>query len=333
MTTEVTQPPRHLKAIEWEGDKVLNITWQTSDVCNYRCSYCNPGNYGGVQPNTAIKTYTDNLDRMISRMERDGYTKVKLFLSGGEPTHWTILGDVCDWFETRLPGRVTIGVNTNLSRPLSWWRKNHRMFDDVVASYHPEWVKHERFLENALYLQDRVNYLAVRIMMLEERWHDMMRASEEIWDKMDNVYLEHVPILDEMSRDTDPYSYSDPAKVAWLMSYGTRIKQNRAKPPNRIGSVSTKEIYDDGHTQPVNSNRLLAEKRNFFKGWQCDIGCSINIGIGGDITMASCGQSGVIGYINRPMRMGDMPSSIICGKDHCHCGTDICIPKRMLSDA
>jgi len=93
------------------------------------------------------------------------------------------------------------------------------------------------------------------------------------------------------------------------------------------------EHYDDGTVQPLNSNRLVAEKRNFFRGWQCDIGCSINIAINGDVTLASCGQSGVIGNIGRPMDMGDLPRSITCAKDHCHCGTDICIPKRALVDA
>jgi len=214
---------KELRAIEWENDRVLNITWQTSDVCNYRCSYCNPGNYGGDQPNLDHAMYTENLDRILTKFEGDGYSKVKLFLSGGEPTHWRVLHEVHGWLDRRLPGRLTVAVNTNLSRPLSWWRDNHRMFDDVVASYHPGWVKHERFMENALYLQDRVNYLAIRIMMAEEHWSEMMQASVEIWDRMDNVFLEHVPILDEMSVNSQPYAYKDEAKVAWLTSYGTRI--------------------------------------------------------------------------------------------------------------
>ena len=25
----------------------VNITWQVSDFCNYKCSYCNPGNWAG----------------------------------------------------------------------------------------------------------------------------------------------------------------------------------------------------------------------------------------------------------------------------------------------
>lgn len=332
MEDKVTQDARELRAIEWEGSKMLTITWQTSDVCNYRCGYCNPGNYGGTQPNLDIAAYRENLDLILSHFENDGYDKVKLFLSGGEPTHWQILGDVYSYLSNRLPGRLTMAVNTNLSRPLSWWKDNHRMFDDVVASYHPGWVKHERFMENALYLQDRVNYLAIRVMMAEDHWQEMIDASSEIWDRMDNVHLEHVPILDEMSTNANPYAYKDEHRVAWLMSYGTRIKQERSKPPNRIGAAYVMEHYSDGHTQPVNSNRITAEKRNFFKGWQCDIGSSINIAINGDITLASCGQSGVIGNIGRPLHLEDLPRSITCGRTHCHCGTDICIPKRMLSD-
>jgi hypothetical protein len=88
------------------------------------------------------------------------------------------------------------------------------------------------------------------------------------------------------------------------------------------------ERYSDGTMQSINSNRLAAERRNFFQGWTCDIGSSINIGIDGSITLASCGVSGVIGNINGQIMLDDMPSSVVCSKHHCHCGTDICIPKR-----
>ena len=27
-----------------------NITWQVSDFCNFKCKYCNPGNWAGNNP-------------------------------------------------------------------------------------------------------------------------------------------------------------------------------------------------------------------------------------------------------------------------------------------
>ena len=317
-----------LVAIDWEEDPVLFITWQTSDVCNFRCSYCNEGNWGGNQPNEAVQAYQDNLGLILDSMQQRGYRKIKLFLSGGEPTHWQGLIPMLRWFTSRPGWQVTTAVNTNLSRPTVWWERFCHNFDDVVASYHPEWVKHDTFMANAQLLSTSVNYLAVRMMMSESHWDSQLARAEEIYAALPNVYLEYVPILAEMSRAAEPYSYADPRKVAWLEQHNLRIKQTAAKPRNRVGGTATMERWSDGSVQPVNSNRLAAEHHNFFEGWHCDIGSSINIAINGDITLASCGVSGVVGNINGTVHIDDLPATVICSKHHCHCGTDICIPKR-----
>jgi len=317
-----------LQAIEWETDPTLFITWQTSDVCNYRCGYCNPGNWGGAQPNEDVRTYQHNLDLMLRKMRDQGYGKIKLFLSGGEPTHWQGLMPMLQWFQAQQGWQVTTAVNTNLSRPTVWWERYCHHFDDVVASYHPEWVKHDVFLATAQLLSTSVNYLAVRMMMSEAHWDSQLLRAEEIYDALPNVYLEYVPILAEMSISAKPYDYRDKRKIAWLERNNLRIKQTASKPRNRVGGTATMERWSDGTVQPVNSNRLAAEHHNFFQGWTCDIGSSINIGINGDITLASCGASGVIGNINDELSLNQLPTSMVCPKHHCHCGTDICIPKR-----
>lgn len=322
---------KRLVAIEPDDGKTLYVTWQTSDTCNYRCSYCNEGNWGGRQPNIDLTGYQATIGPLIVHQLSRGYDRVKLFLSGGEPTHWPILRDICHWFDDITAMKTTKAINTNLSRPLSWWEQHHTLFDDVVASYHPGWAKHDRFMENIIYLQDKVNYLAVRIMMAEESWDEMLCIADQIWDALDNVWLEYVPILDEMSPSTKPYAYRDDAKQQWFKHTSTRCKQLRAKPNNRVGNTVTMERYADGTLQSVNSNRLIADGLNFFRGWQCDVGSSINIGINGDVTFATCGQGATIGNINRHEMNWEDFTSIVCDKSHCHCGTDICIPKRRLT--
>jgi organic radical activating enzyme len=320
-----------LQQIAWSEDPVLFITWQTSDVCNYRCSYCNPGNWGGNQPNEDLVVYQRNLEGILDQMWSKGYRKIKLFLSGGEPTHWQGMLPMLQWFRGLSDWRTTVAVNTNLSKPTVWWERFYHHFDDVVASYHPEWVKHDVFMANAQLLSTNVNYLAVRMMMAEAHWDSQLTRADEIFAALPNVTLEYVPILGEMSIAATPYVYTDKRKEDWLARSNLRIKHTADKPRNRVGGTHTMEIWADGTTRPVNSNRLAAERANFFAGWQCDIGSSINIAINGDITLASCGQSGVIGNIGTEVAATALPSSIVCAKHHCHCGTDICIPKRMVA--
>jgi len=39
-----------LIAIEPMFHPYVNITWQVNDFCNFKCKYCNPGNWAGMNP-------------------------------------------------------------------------------------------------------------------------------------------------------------------------------------------------------------------------------------------------------------------------------------------
>ena len=52
---------RKLIAIE-APEQYLAITWQVNNFCNFRCSYCNPGNWAGENPNNGnLDIYINNL--------------------------------------------------------------------------------------------------------------------------------------------------------------------------------------------------------------------------------------------------------------------------------
>jgi MoaA/NifB/PqqE/SkfB family radical SAM enzyme len=77
---------RKLIAIE-APEPYLAITWQVNNFCNFRCSYCNPGNWAGANPNNGnLDLYIQNLDIIIKKYKAVGYKNFKFFFSGGEPT-------------------------------------------------------------------------------------------------------------------------------------------------------------------------------------------------------------------------------------------------------
>ena len=92
-------------------------------------------------------------------------------------------------------------VNTNLSSKLKWWEKNVHYFDDVVASYHPEFVDSDHYLNIYRFLSDKVNYLCGRMMMHEPTWDQVIAFSDRIKQEMkdDNWRIEYVPIFEELS--------------------------------------------------------------------------------------------------------------------------------------
>jgi organic radical activating enzyme len=116
-------------------NKYLNVTWQVNNWCNYKCSYCNEGNWSGTHKNEDTDKYIDFLDKLITRFQFKGYESFKFFFSGGEPVYWKPLLEVAEFIHKKCD-KPLLAINTNLSNSLSWWEKNYHYFQDVVASYH-----------------------------------------------------------------------------------------------------------------------------------------------------------------------------------------------------
>ena len=307
----------------------LAVTWQVNNFCNYRCSYCNPGNWGGTARNEGnLEKYIANLDTIIAKYHAVGYKEFKFFFSGGEPTAWKNFIPICEWLRDKLPN-ATIAVNTNLSRPLAWWKKHYYLFDDVVASFHVEFADKRKYQETNIFLCDKINYLSTKLLMHDERFWEVVEFGEHLKTVMPNYFLEWTPLFDELSVNAGPWNYSDPKKAKWVSEHNVEMNFTLPKPYREPTAQSFNRYADDSVT-PTNSNDIIVKGQNFFKGWQCSVGDCIFINPMGDMSLASCGQGNNVGHIlNDITKVG--PNSIICGKTHCHCGTDIIIPKRKMT--
>lgn len=306
-------------------NKYLAVTWQVNNFCNYRCSYCNPGNWGGTDRNDGnLEKYIENLSTIISKYKDLNYQHFKFFFSGGEPTAWKNFIPICEWLRKELPD-CTIAVNTNLSRPLAWWKKHYHLFDDIVASFHIEFANKDRYKENNIFLCDKVNYLATKMLMHEDRFWEIVEYGEHLKTVMPNYFLEWTPLFDEMSINTGPWKYQDNEKVNFINTHNVETKFTIPKPIKKSGCVSYNR-YSDNSFEPTNSNDIIIRGQNFFSGWECNVGDCIFINPTGHVSLASCGQGDNIGHILHDIsKVG--PKTITCQKEHCHCGTDIIIPK------
>jgi organic radical activating enzyme len=307
----------------------VNITWQVNDFCNYKCSYCNPGNWAGLGPkHDTEEDYNKilmNLDKIITHFEKRGTKGYKFFFSGGEPTVWPNLLPLIKWLKTRIDD-PHIAINTNLSRATKWWEENYILFHDVVASFHIDFANRERYLTNLEFLQDKVNYLCSRMMMQENRFDEVAEFGELVKSRLKNYNLEYVPLFKTISTDVEPWDYSEPRMHEFFKTHTFESKQTMPKPTGSKYPCVSKEVYESGTEQPVNGNRLVAERRNFFSGWTCYVDEAMFINSQGITTAASCGQGPVLGNIYDDIRLLSEP--IICRKLQCTCGTDIIISKK-----
>lgn len=307
-------------------DPYMTLTWQVNNFCNFQCSYCNPGNWAGDSRNNGnLEIYKRNVRNIFQQYQDRGYKHFKIFYSGGEPTHWENFIPLTEYLKEEIPD-ITVAVNTNLSRPLKYWEQHYHLFDDIVASFHVEFSKKDRYIENAKFLCDKIDYLCTKMLMHEERFWEVVEFGELVREEVPNYNLEWTPLFDEMSVNAGPWEYSDPLKVKFLEEADFETKMTLPKPYKESKAVSLAH-YDNGSVEPVNSNKIIASRQNFFTGWRCYVDDALFINPIGQISSASCGVGNIHGNILDENLQFDL-KPVICSKKHCHCGTDIIIPKE-----
>ena len=316
-----------LVAIRPVQEKFANIVWQVSDVCNYRCSYCNPGNWGGSQPNIDTKTYIETLRSLITQFKQRGYSSFKFFFSGGEPTYWKPLAEICDFLHSEVD-RPLLAINTNLSRNIDWWDKNYHLFRDVVASFHIESADQENYIGVAKFLQYRMPYISFRMLMHDERFAEVVAFSERIKRELDNYDIEYAALFNDLMPHSPMHEYKEAWKKDFLASHMHESKRSvEFCRINDAKSAACEEVYESEPPRTLIATRLISEGRNHFKGWKCQINDSIFINTLGHIRLASCDAGKVVGNIRMGLvKLLDEP--VYCPYDSCGCGTDINIPKE-----
>ncbi len=316
-----------LEAIWPVQGKFASITWQVSDVCNYKCSYCNPGNFGANHKNLETEIYIENLRSMVRQFKANGYETFRFFFSGGEPTVWKPFIPILKFIREEIPGSL-VAVNTNLSKPLDWWIENHTLFNDIVASFHVEFCDKEKYMENITFLQDKMDYLVCRLLMHDERFQEVVDFSEELKNKLQNYTVEYAALFEAMSPHSEMHYYKDEWKRKFLENH--TLEEKRSLPKNSnvpfAHPSNCEEHYSGGTVVAHNSNRVVSEGLNNFKGWKCWINDAIFITPAGEVRIASCNMGKIVGNMNE-RGVSFTSKAVICNQARCNCGTDIGIRK------
>ena len=317
-----------IKAIIPAKDKWISIVWQVNDWCNFRCTYCSEWNWAGRNKNDKdINLIVHTLEKIMLHYKDNGYRYFKLYLSGGEPTMWAGLIPVVQKFReiAEWPGSC-VGINTNFSRPVRWWEENHYLFEDVVASYHAEWTKEKKYLETFKFLQDKKNYQCSRIMMHHKHFQQCIDFGDKIKDTCDNYMIEYAPVYDELRPSTDPYFYEEKWQMDFFKTRSSARQQVIPidKQPNWAWA---KVMHTDNTITDIDTNAIITEGKNFFKGWTCNIHESLHIHPNGRIQQASCGVGPIVGNIVQGKFNIKLAEAITCPKTHCHCAADFNISK------
>jgi MoaA/NifB/PqqE/SkfB family radical SAM enzyme len=309
-----------------QKEKYLYMYWQLTDLCNFRCNYCNPSLHlgkvaRGIRPgfptDQEILSFLDNLENIhLKKFDK----KLHCNLSGGEPTLHPLFPTILE----RLMKYGIVSITTNCSRDVSWWKKLPILPYEVQISLHPEFTKIDKVNEVVKFLKEKKVNLFFNLMCDPGHWDQTL----ELYEKLDSSVKNQVApkVLNRMDTPRDnrsPWDYTE-LQQEWMKTLQDFYMSNRdlKKSPFNLRSDIH---YDDGSREIfLNVAQLTIKKLNKHYNWRCSAGSrAINIDFDGKVYAGICKEK-LLGRINDFQFLDEF---VTCSKIYCICPGDMKLEK------
>lgn len=316
----------------------LHLMWDLHHKCNYHCSYCSPGLNNGSIDLLRLNDLKGLIDRVVEHyMEKLGYRNILFSFTGGEPTLWKDFQELLIYANSK---GIQLGLTTNGSVGLNFWKRTSTFFDYICLSFHPEFADGERFLKAFEYLHNHKETVipSVRLMMHKEKkyWDKAIEVLEEV-KKFPNWTYECVYILDDyatMKVNKTPYPSKEMEDFLKENAFKSQFKDNQfVHLPNVLFDYQVQ--FSDGKSNKLDENILINNNQVDFFGWECNIGLeSLFIDADGSVFRSGCSPGKYtksLGTIFDYQNIEFPVLPIFCSsREGCYCPTDIRIGKKKL---
>jgi hypothetical protein len=304
----------------------IHLSWMIHGQCNYRCSYCHKNNWGGSSRRLEYDHAISFLERFL---EHYSGRRIVVSFSGGEPTLWPHFAELVQWLHVR---GISMGLTSNGSRGLSYFKKLAPLLSWLNLSYHPEFSHDQRFMETLIGASFFCD-VRVRLMMPVERrlWDRSISFGENLRSALGYgslTTIEYAPISEEFSG-----LHARPTEYATNQAGRFEDPIFVVGPDRKFKESASIENVDGGVVGPpkkifeLDANSLLAQRQTNFIGWKCEIGLEqIFIDSEGNVLRAGCRVGGIIGHISNK-KIKFPTKAVLCPKSYCYCGTDIIATK------
>ena len=294
------------------------VNWCLGNTCNYECSYCPAMLHNGSIRWPSIEVIKNFISKIV---EQVAPRKVYIELTGGEVTLFKDFVEICKHC-TAVGAKV--GLISNGSRTIRWWKENKQYFDHVCLSFHPEFAKKEHYIEvvKELRLDVRTH---VNIMMSPEKFDECLEIAHNIKD-IGNISMALQPLIHDFGEVV--YDYTPVQHDVFANQHTIITEHIKWEKGFNFYRGAMKLLFPDGTEKVSSAHRFISEKTNDWSKWKCYSGVEqIIIDLGGKIFRGWCREGGMIGHVSDPKF--NLPTQpIICNKTMCHCNFDIMSTKE-----
>ena len=198
--------------------QIVKIEWNLGKRCNFNCSYCDEFTHDNKSKHLDFETAKKTVDKITEKLSDK---TIKINLTGGEPTVNPEFEKILDYMYNK---GIDVGVTTNGSRTLEFYKKILPKLATLIFSYHMEYHKREVIPENIVELKkiaddlDKHVHLHVHMMMLPTMFDEAKKV-------IDFLKENEVPVV--MRRIRPAYKKDE---TAVLNNNGQLISGTIAKP-------------------------------------------------------------------------------------------------------
>lgn len=198
--------------ISHEKDHFLRVEWNIGKRCNFDCSYCGPSTHDNSSSHLDWPTIEKTIKK-LSYIGRRDHKHIKIGFTGGEPylhPQFLEMVQLC-----KDEGIHRISVTTNGSVKLDLYKEAFKYVDYLVVSYHMEYARKQKVLENIFLLNEflkktytkSVKHLHVHIMLLPEHIAEALSVVQLLKSNGVNYVVRRIrPQFDKDGEYLRPYS-------------------------------------------------------------------------------------------------------------------------------
>lgn len=228
--------------------KVLKIEWNMSKRCNFRCSYCDEFTSDRKSPHLPFDVAKKAIDKILIKTQDK---QIKVNLTGGEPTVNPEFEKILSYMYEK---NIDVGVITNGSRTLEFYKGIMPKLKSFIMSYHMEYHNREVLPENILELKKFIkenNY--------DIHFHIHMMMLPTMFDEADRV----ISILKEnnipcvIRRIRPAYMKNDSA----VYNTNGRLIEGEIALPHHTGLVTLKHLPNGSPDYSYDEYYSLEEKQ------------------------------------------------------------------------